>query len=156
MSVPPTPVSTQRILQRAQFDAVMSSGPPVAKTVHFALHMAKSHEPGGVPDLFPGGGAWLGVLVPKRWARRAVTRNTLRRQIYAVARELTAGLPQLPMVVRLRSGFSRDDFPSATSDALRREARAELLQLFGERLARHRRTLAVAAPAASQADDVAA
>ncbi len=117
----------------------------MAKTVHFALHMAKSHELGGVPDLFPGGGAWLGVLVPKRWARRAVTRNTLRRQIYAVARELTAGLPQLPMVVRLRSGFSRDDFPSATSDALKREARAELLSLFGDKLARSQR-----APAAAQ------
>jgi len=158
VSVLPTPVSTQRILQRAQFDAVMSSGPPVAKTVHFALHMAKSHEPGGVPDLFPGGGAWLGVLVPKRWARRAVTRNTLRRQIYAVARELTAGLPQLPMVVRLRSGFSRDDFPSATSDTLKREARAELQQLLGERLARRQRAPAVAVPAAPapQADDAAA
>ncbi|MCX7251958.1 MAG: ribonuclease P protein component [Burkholderiales bacterium] len=151
-------MSTQRILQRAQFDAVMSSGPPVAKTVHFALHMAKSHEPGGVPDLFPGGGAWLGVLVPKRWARRAVTRNTLRRQIYAVARELTAGLPQLPMVVRLRSGFSRDDFPSATSDALKREARAELLLLLGERLARRQWAPVVAAPPAPapQADDAAA
>ena len=133
----------------------MSSGPPVAKTVHFALHMAKSHEPGGVPDLFTGGGAWLGVLVPKRWARRAVTRNTLRRQIYAVARELTAGLPQLPMVVRLRSGFSRGDFPSATSDALKREARAELLQLLGERLARRQRAPVVVSPAtpAPQADD---
>ena len=133
------------------------SGPPVAKTAHFALHMAKSHGAGGAPDLFPGGGAWLGVLVPKRWARRAVTRNTLRRQIYAVAREISAGLPQLPMVVRLRSGFSRDDFPSATSDALKREARAELLLLLGERLARRQRAPAVAAPAAPvlQADDAA-
>ena len=98
------------------------------------------------------------MLVPKRWARRAVTRNTLRRQIYAVARELTAGLPQLPMVVRLRSGFSREDFPSATSDALRREARAELLQLLGERLARRQRAPAVAAPVAPapQADNAAA
>jgi ribonuclease P protein component len=140
----------QRIRQRAQFDAAMS-GPPVAKTAHFALHLAKSHGAGGVPDLFPGGGAWLGVLVPKRWARRAVTRNTLRRQIYAVARELSAGLPQLPMVVRLRSGFSRSDFPSATSDPLRREARAELLSLFGDRLARWQRLQAVALPEAGDA-----
>ncbi len=114
------------------------SGPPVARTTHFALHMAKRHARGEEIDLFPGGGAWIGVLIPKRWARRAVTRNTLRRQIYAVTRELAAGLPPLPMVVRLRSGFSRQDFPSATSDALRREARAELLQLFGEKLARRR------------------
>jgi ribonuclease P protein component len=135
-------VAPKRIRQRAQFDAVMS-GPPVAKTAHFALHMARSHAAGGAPDLFPGGGAWLGVLLPKRWARRAVTRNALRRQIYAVARELAAGLPQLPMVVRLRSGFSRSDFPSATSDALKREARAELLSLFGERLARWQRAKVV-------------
>lgn len=128
------------------------SGPPVAKTAHFALHMAKSHAAGGAPDLFPGGGAWLGVLLPKRWARRAVTRNALRRQIYAVARELAAGLPQLPMVVRLRSGFSRSDFPSATSDALKREARAELLSLFGERLARWQRAKVVA-PALPGAGD---
>lgn len=154
MSVLPTPVSPQRIRQRAQFDAVMS-GQLVAKTAHFALHMAKSHEAGGAPDLFPGGGAWLGVILPKRWARHAVTRNTLRRQIYAVTRELAAGLPQLPMVVRLRSGFSRQDFPSATSDALKREARAELLSLLGERLARRPRAPAVASPAAPapQADD---
>ena len=131
------------------------SGPPVAKTAHFALHMAKSHEPGGVPDLFPGGGAWLGVLVPKRWARRAVTRNALRRQIYAVAREMSAGLPPLPMVVRLRSGFSRPDFPSASSDALKSVARAELLSLFGERLARLQR-VSPASAARPQAVDGAA
>jgi ribonuclease P protein component len=61
------------------------------------------------------------------------------------------------MVVRLRSGFSRDDFPSATSDALKREARAELLLLLGERLARRQRAPTVAAPAAPvlQADDAA-
>ena len=115
------------------------SGQFVAKTAHFALHMAKSHAAAGAPDLFPGGGAWLGVLLPKRWARHAVTRNTLRRQIYAVTRELATGLPQLPMVVRLRSGFSRKDFHSATSDALKREARAELLSLFGDKLARRQR-----------------
>lgn len=130
------------------------SGPPVAKTAHFALHMAKSHGAGGAPHLFPGGGAWLGVLVPKRWARRAVTRNALRRQIYAVAREMSAGLPPLPMVVRLRSGFSRQDFPSASSDALKSVARTELLSLFGDRLARWQRVSSASA-AQPEAVDVA-
>ena len=138
MSGLPTSVSLQRIRQRAQFDAVLS-GPPVAKTAHFALHRPKSLAPELAANLFPGGGAWLGVLIPKRWARRAVTRNTLRRQIYAVSRELAAGLPHHPMVVRLRSGFSRQDFPSATSDALKRAARAELLQLLGDKLVRRQR-----------------
>src|SRR5256885_7500066 len=33
--------------------------------------------------------AWLGAMVPKRWARRSVTRHTIKRQIYAVDRKST-------------------------------------------------------------------
>lgn len=108
------------------------SGPPVVKTAHFALHVLKKHLPSGAPDLFPGGGTWIGVLVPKRWAKCAVTRNTVRRQIYAVAQEKATSLPPLPLVVRLRTGFARRDFFSATSVVLKRAVRAELLQLLGE------------------------
>ena len=73
----------------------------------------------------------MGVMLPKRWAKRAVTRNALRRQIYAVSHSLSDSLPRAAMVVRLRSGFSRDSFFSASSDALKAAARAELQQLFG-------------------------
>ena len=66
--------------------------------------------------------------MPKRWARRAVTRNAIRRQIYALADG--APLPQAAHVVRLRSGFDRSRFASASSDALKRAVRAELEQLF--------------------------
>jgi len=72
--------------------------------------------------------AWLGYVVPKRHAKRAVTRTLLKRQIRAVFGEL----PELPpglWVVRLRLPFDRKQFPSASSDALRAVARAELLQL---------------------------
>lgn len=72
--------------------------------------------------------AWLGYVVPKRHAKRAVTRTLLKRQIRAVF----AGLPELPpglWVVRLRMPFDRKQFPSASSEALRAAARAELLQL---------------------------
>jgi ribonuclease P protein component len=130
----------QRIRHRTQFDAVMA-GPPLVKTPHFALHMADTSVHATAHGLFPGGGLWLGVMLPKRWARRAVTRNTLRRQIYAVAHECASALPAQALVVRLRSGFSRSDFISATSDALRRAARAELQQLFADRrLAPHAET----------------
>ncbi len=98
--------------------------------MHFALHLADSRALGAQDGVFPGGGRWVGVMVPKRWARRAVTRNLLRRQIYAVAREWAHALPEAAMVVRLRSGFSREQFPSAGSDALRRAARSELQRLF--------------------------
>ena len=74
--------------------------------------------------------AWLGAMVPKRWARRSVTRHTIKRQIYAVGSEHETLMLQGAHVVRLRSGFDRRQFVSATSDVLRQAVRAELQQLF--------------------------
>lgn len=107
------------------------AGPPVAKTAHFALHRVTLD---GVHDgrpLFAAADTWLGVLLPKRWARRAVTRNTIRRQIYEVAR-LRAPLQQAALVVRLRTEFSRKVFISATSEPLKQAVRAELMQLLAK------------------------
>ena len=76
-------------------------------------------------------GVWLGAVVPKRHARRAVTRTLLKRQIRvavtARAESLSGGL----WVVRLRAPFDRAAFPSAASDALKRSARAELDLVLG-------------------------
>ena len=119
----------KRLRQRAQFDAVLST-PPVAKTMHFALHAVPAPAPGAAAALFPGQGPWIGVLLPKRWAKRAVTRNTLRRQVYAVAQAVAQAWAGRAVVVRLRSGFARNQFVSATSEPLRRAVRAELLRLL--------------------------
>ncbi|WP_101049488.1 ribonuclease P protein component [Macromonas nakdongensis] len=120
----------QRLRQRAQFEAVLASA-PAAKTMHFALHAASMSALGdGRRALFAGAGPWLGVLIPKRWAKRAVTRNAIRRQIYAVAESCATTWPDQAVVVRLRSGFARQQFPSATSDALKQAVRAELLRLL--------------------------
>jgi ribonuclease P protein component len=73
---------------------------------------------------------WLGVIVPKRWAKRAVTRNAIKRQIYTVSQDFEAQLPVAAHVVRLRAGFDRKVFLSATSDALKKAVRLELQQLF--------------------------
>jgi len=120
----------QRIRTRQQFQAVMV-GAPVAKTPHFALHRAALGSATNERPLFPVADAWLGVVLPKRWARRAVTRNTLRRQIYETARLLPSPLPHAAWVVRLRSEFSRKQFVSATSEPLKRAVRAELEMLLG-------------------------
>ena len=69
-------------------------------------------------------------MVPKRWARRAVTRNTIKRQIYAVSERYADRLPQAAHVVRLRLEFDRRQFVSATSAPLREAVRAELEKLF--------------------------
>lgn len=76
--------------------------------------------------------ATVGVICPKRWAKRAVTRNTIKRQIYAVSSELQAQLPAACLVLRLAHGFSREQFISATSAALKSSVREELLGLLGK------------------------
>ena len=89
--------------------------------------------------------AWVGAVVPKRWAKRAVTRNGIRRQIYDVSASFASRLPAAAHVVRLRMDFARKEFPSAWSDALKSSVRRELLQLF-ERAAQR----AAPAPAESR------
>jgi ribonuclease P protein component len=75
---------------------------------------------------------WLGAMVPKRWAKRAVTRNAIKRQIYNVSTDFESGLRMSAYVVRLRSGFDRTQFISATSDLLKDSVRQELQQLFAK------------------------
>ena len=68
--------------------------------------------------------------MPKRWAKRAVTRNSIKRQIYNVSSEFESVLTVAAHVVRLRSGFDRSSFVSASSHALKTAVRGELVQLF--------------------------
>ena len=80
-----------------------------------------------------GGGAfdrWLGLVVPKRHAKRAVTRTLVKRQIRSVAAACAPQLEPGLWVVRQRSPFDPKQYPSAASDALKEAARAELRALF--------------------------
>ena len=80
--------------------------------------------------LFAVRAVWIGAMVPKRWAKRAVTRNAIKRQIYSVSDDFSSVLPMAAHVVRLRAGFDRTQFTSATSDLLKTAVRQELQQLF--------------------------
>lgn len=121
----------QRLKSRPQFQAVLA-GSILARTPHFVLHRAPLHASSAEPaqTLFAVDDVWLGAMVPKRWARRAVTRNTIKRQVYTVSQEFESSLARAAHVVRLRSGFDRQHFVSATSDALKAAVRGELQQLF--------------------------
>ncbi|MDC8785592.1 ribonuclease P protein component [Roseateles koreensis] len=142
-----------RIVRSADFERVLGK-PSRARSAHFAVHhlaaspslpakltRALSTADGelstGDPqfthnpvDELPPEAAWLGVVVPKRHAKRSVTRSLLKRQIRA-AFDQQPLLPPGLWVVRLRSPFDRKQFPSASSDALRLAARTELAQLVG-------------------------
>lgn len=128
----------QRLQTRPQFQAVLA-GAIVARTTHFALHRnvlnvmnaqtvsAKTHA---TSDLFPIQDTWVGAMVPKRWAKRAVTRNTIKRQIYTVSADFLPQASQAAWVVRLRRDFSRKEFVSASSEALKQAVRSEVLALM--------------------------
>jgi ribonuclease P protein component len=129
----------QRLKTRAQFEAVMA-GNTVSRTAHFALHrtgLDAPTAPNAGPEslrsqaLFAVRDAWIGALLPKRWAKRAVTRNAIKRQIYIVSQSIEPPLPVAAHVVRLRAGFDRAHFISASSPALKRAVRGELQELFG-------------------------
>lgn len=70
------------------------------------------------------------MVVPKRHARRAVTRNLLKRQMRAVMQVHGLTLPPGLWVLRLKAPFDRQQFRSASSDALRVCARDELTVLL--------------------------
>ena len=123
--------------QWSEFQAVMRSG-VAAKTAHFVLHqwsaVKASSGPGfeKTPALFAEGVLILGALTPKRWAKRAVTRNLIKRQIYNVSASFGAQLKPTAYVVRLRTAFDSKHFVSASSPALKQAVKAELTQLFGK------------------------
>lgn len=125
----------QRLKSRPQFQAILG-GALVAKTSHFAMHRLELGPTASTASseilhaLFPVKAIWLGAMTPKRWAKRAVTRNAIKRQIYTVSASLTTPIPQAAFLIRLRREFSRKDYDSASSIALKQAVRAELLVLM--------------------------
>jgi ribonuclease P protein component len=133
----------QRLQTRAQFDAVLGHR-ALASTEHFALHCSDrldaslevAHQPPHAdPARTPVAGLKqpaIGAMVPKKWARKAVTRNLIRRQIYSLAEHQLPHRPALAYVVRLRRSFSAQRFLAASSVPLKNEVRAQLVLLLAQ------------------------
>lgn len=94
-------------------------------------------------DLSGGQLTWrLGLVLPKKQAKRSVTRSlmrhqareALRRYAPAVMAQGRYGAEVDGWVVRLRAPFDRQQFPSAASEALKVAVRQELDELW-QRLA---------------------
>jgi ribonuclease P protein component len=124
------------LLHRADFQAVMAAE-VVARTAHFVLHrrLAQVQEPmpgaqTAAETLCHHATSRVGAVLPKRLARRAVTRNALKRQIYNVMNAFESRLPVGDHVVRLRAPFDRAQFVSATSNQLKQAVRLELEHLL--------------------------
>jgi ribonuclease P protein component len=106
----------RRIVKTDEFSSVFRLR-PVQRTVHFVLYTRSNQLDH----------ARLGVVAAKRFAPRAVTRNTIKR----VTRELfrQAQLPALDCIVRLSKPVNSKAGP-ATSVRLKAELRSELTRLL--------------------------
>ncbi|TFW31129.1 ribonuclease P protein component [Massilia horti] len=106
----------RRIVKTDEFSSVFRLR-PTQKTAHFVLYT----RPNQLPH------ARLGVVAAKRFAPRAVTRNTIKR----VSRELfrVTPLPAIDCIVRLARPVNAKDGP-ATGRALKAALRSELARLF--------------------------
>jgi ribonuclease P protein component len=139
-----------RMQRSVDFERVLAS-PARARSAHFAAHhlpQAPSRAQGrpcraestelstGDPEACtqavdesasaPPERSWFGAVVPKRHARKAATRNLLRRQIRAAMDRHHGGLARGLWLVRLRAPFDGLRYRSAASQALRAAARSEL------------------------------
>ncbi|WP_081933911.1 ribonuclease P protein component [Massilia sp. 9096] len=114
----------RRIVKTDEFSSVFRLR-PAFKTAHFVLYT----RPTDLPH------ARLGVVAAKRFAPRAVTRNTIKR----VTRELfrTTPMPSVDCIVRLARPVNSKDGP-ATTGALKALLRAELARLFASQAPRAR------------------
>lgn len=146
---------TGRIVRSADFERVLAAAVKL-RSEHFAAHhvpgcpnpavvparlrskleLSTEHAPTMVTPVDDSASAqteerlWLGLVVPKRHARRSVTRSLFKRQIRAAVGRHVASLAAGLWVVRLRAPFEKAKYPSAASAALQRAARAELDGLF--------------------------
>jgi ribonuclease P protein component len=153
-----------RLLRSADFQRVLAVAPR-SRSAHFAVHhlaawpslpagrlkkpvpqeLSTGDSPGcppsvdesplPVPAAAPAG-CWLGLVVPKRHARRSVTRSLLKRQMRSAMAAQAAALTPGLWVLRLKAPFDRQQFDSAASEALRLSAHDELAQLLQRAAAR--------------------
>lgn len=139
-----------RLLRKCDFEQTLAV-PPCLRSAHFAVHYLQARPSAPVK---PGrklddkelctehapvrddsvdnnvSGHWLGSVIPKRHARRAVTRNMLRRQVRAAMQRQKSGLRPGLWLVRLRQPFDAVRYVAADSPLLRAAAASELDRLL--------------------------
>ena len=108
--------SDRRIVKTDDFSSVFRMR-PCARTKHFVLYA----RPNQLSN------ARLGIVVAKRFAHRAVTRNTIKRLCRETFR--TIQIPAMDCIIRLTSPVNTRKDP-ATNRPVKRILRAELDQLM--------------------------
>jgi ribonuclease P protein component len=132
-----------RLLKTDEFSSVFRLR-PWRRSPHFVLY--------GKPS---GQEARLGLVIGKKQAPRAVTRNLIKRLARDIFRLRRAQLNGFDILVRLHAKIDRKAMPSASSPPLRALVGSELEALFDRavREAARRKAETVAAPPEAPAVD---
>ncbi|GGC96285.1 ribonuclease P protein component [Undibacterium terreum] len=110
----------RRIVKTDEFSSVFRLR-PVQKTPHFVLYA----RPNALTH------ARLGVVAAKRFAPRAVTRNTIKRVTREIFRR--SALINVDCIVRLSKPVNSKAGPATTAQ-LKRELRGEIVRLFASQV----------------------
>ncbi len=140
----------ERLVHKADFERLLAVRSRL-RSAHFALHHVAGCPAVAAPvvkrrlavQLSTGQGCnrqepvdnspprhWLGCVVPKRHARRSVTRSLIKRQMRSVFEKHTPTLPAGLWLLRLSQGFVVSEFVSARSAPLALAVRTELESLL--------------------------
>ncbi|AMP39202.1 ribonuclease P protein component [Ralstonia syzygii subsp. celebesensis] len=106
-----------RLVKTDEFSSVFALR-PVRRSRHFVLYVRANGHPQ----------ARLGIVVGKKFARRAVERNLIKRQCRELFRLRQAALGGRDVLIRLQTKFPREDVPTVA--AFKRLCREELSYLF--------------------------
>lgn len=121
---------------KKEFDEVLSQGHQIRGSF-FVLHYCiknlsvKAEENiCAFADNGLSGTVRLGLIVPKRFAKRAVTRSLIKRQCRAQFAMFVTQLPQGSWILRLKRPIDTLQWESASSSALKEFIRLELQSLL--------------------------
>jgi ribonuclease P protein component len=121
---------THHIAEKEVFQEILKIR-AFAKTEYFALHRKiVSNE---LTKMSEFTSLCVGVIVPKRWAKKAVTRNAIKRQIYILTSDLAGHFKNEQHVIKLIKSFDKNQYMSATSKAFKANVRVEIQKLYGLR-----------------------
>ncbi|MCI3207132.1 ribonuclease P protein component [Pandoraea capi] len=129
-----------RLLKTDEFSSVFSLR-PLRRSAHFVLYMRwREDAPDTSADATPQEGR-IGIVVGKKHAPRAVTRNLIKRQAREMFRQRRAALAGWDFVLRLTRRFDKGTYTAAAAPVLNTLCQTEFAQLFdaAEKAARKRR-----------------
>ena len=138
MSISEKRTKLAALRSREEFDGVLENNTQI-RSAYFVLHYRikflstkTSYECCSSVDKRLSEGAKLGLIIPKRFARSAVTRSLIKRRCRA---QISAFIPELPVgcwIIRLKRPIDSKQWKSSSSPELKKFISMELQSLFSK------------------------